>query len=409
MLPAQAPTKTTSRSVAAKAFFIAMVDGYDTLMIAFIAPLLAHNWGLSHPQIGAVFAAGYGGAVIGGLAMGPLGDHFGRRPMLVASLLIASAATLLCALVNTFEMLLVMRFIAGLGLGGAIPAIIALTAEFAQTGKRSGTVTMMYVGYPLGAVVGGTITSAMLHYGVSAIFAGAGLVCFAAALIAMTMPAYRVGAHSHLGSGMVKLFTAQFAEGRFLPAITLWLGLFSTLVLTYFLVSWTPSILLAEGATASTAALAPVVINLGAIAGALVTSRAINRFGPYLLNAAFALSGSLMVLVVGMLVSGTAATMVGFFLVGFLLLGAQLNFPAMTADLFPAEVRSAGGGWTAGVGRLGSIVGPLVGGYLMASDMGPRTLLSFAAIPGVIAALAVFAAARLRGKARTAEADYARD
>ncbi|HOP20843.1 MAG TPA: MFS transporter, partial [Amphiplicatus sp.] len=85
------------------------------------------------------------------------------------------------------------------------------------------------------------------------------------------------------------------------------------------------------------------------------------------------------------------------------------NFPAMTADLFPAEVRSAGGGWTAGVGRLGSIVGPLVGGYLMASDMGPRTLLSFAAIPGVIAALAVFAAARLRGKARTAEADYARD
>lgn len=403
MPQAQEPTDSKSRSVAAKAFFIAMIDGYDTLMIAFIAPLLAQGWGLSHPQIGAVFAAGYSGAVFGGLAMGPLGDRLGRKVVLVGSLLIASVATLLCALADSFSMLLLLRFIAGLGLGGAIPAIIALTADFARTGKRSGMVTMMYIGYPLGAVIGGTLTSALLHYGVSVIFLGAGAACLAATAIAMTMPSYQVSDRSHLGSGMLRLFTAQFAEGRLLPAIALWTGLFSTLMLTYFLVSWTPSILLAEGAAPNIAALAPVVINLGGIIGALVTLRAINRFGPYFLNAGFAMMGALVVLAVGFSAAGTALTMAGFFAIGFLLLGAQLNFPAMSADLFPAEVRSAGGGWTAGVGRLGSIAGPLVGGYLMASDMGPRTLLAFAAIPGFVAALAVFAAAKLRRGARTAD------
>lgn len=403
MTSAPVSTRTTSKSVATKAFFIAMVDGYDTLMIAFIAPLLAQNWGLTHPQIGGVFAAGYSGAVIGGLAMGPLGDRLGRKPMLVLSLLLAGVATLLCALAETFQSLLVLRFIAGLGLGGAIPAIIALTADFAAPGKRSGTVTLMYIGYPLGAVVGGALTSALLHHGISAIFLGTGIVCLIAAAVGMTMPTYRVAPHSHLGSGMVKLFTAQFAEGRLLPAIALWTGLFSTLMLTYFLVSWTPSILLAEGASPQMAALGPVVLNLGGIVGALITAKAINRFGPYFLNAGFALLGAFAVLVVGQIATGTAPAMIGFLIIGMLLLGAQLNFPAMTADLFPPEVRSAGGGWTAGVGRLGSIVGPLVGGFLMATEMSPRTLLSFAAIPGAVAALAVFAAAILRRKARTAD------
>src|SRR5690606_27472857 len=206
-------------------------------------------------------------------------------------------------------------------------------------------------------------------------------------------------------SGMVRLFTAQFAEGRLLPAIALWAGLFSTLVLTYFLVSWSPSILIAGGADPKLAALGPVAMNLGGIARALVTSRASDRFGPYFLNAAFALGGSLAILAVAQLAMGPEATIAGLFVIGFLLLGAQLNFPAMTADLFPEAVRAAGGGWTAGVGRLGSIAGPLVGGMLVSAQYGPHALLSFAAVPGLVAALAVLAAAFLRRGARTADGE----
>lgn len=391
-----------SRSVATRAFLIAMVDGYDTLMIAFIAPLLAEMWQLTHEQIGLLFSAGYGGAVVGGLALGPLGDRWGRRTMLVASLGVASVATLLCAAATGFGMLLALRFVAGIGLGGAIPAIIALTAAFAPPGRRSSTVTLMYIGFPLGAVVGGAATAALLHVGVNSIFLAAGGVCLIATGIAATMPERPLARGSHLGSGMFTMFTAQFAEGRLLPAISLWLGLFATLVLTYFLVSWTPSILIAEGADQRLAALGPVLINLGGIAGALVTARAINRFGPYFLNAAFALAGAFAILAVGQLPAGPAVTLAGLFVIGFLLLGAQLNFPAMTADLFPEAVRSAGGGWTAGVGRLGSIAGPLLGSMLIATNLEPRALLSFAAIPGTVAALAVLAAALTRRGARTA-------
>jgi len=385
-----------------KAFFIAMVDGYDTLMIAFLAPMLVEMWQLSHAQIGVLFAAGYSGAVIGGLALGPLGDRWGRKVMLIASLAVASVATLLCALASGFESLLALRFVAGLGLGGAIPAIIALTAEFAKPGRRSGTVTLMYIGYPLGAVVGGAVTSALLHVGVASIFLGAGILCLVATGVAATMPERPLAQRSHAGSGMFTMFTAQFAEGRLLPAISLWLGLFSTLVLTYFLVSWTPSILLAEGADPKLATLGPVLLNLGGIFGALTTAGAVNRFGPYYLNAFLAFLGALAILAVGQLSVGPHATLAGFFVIGFLLLGAQLNFPAMTADLFPEAVRSAGGGWTAGVGRLGSIAGPLIGGVLISAHFEPRALMSFAAVPGFAAALAVLAAALLRRNARTA-------
>jgi AAHS family 4-hydroxybenzoate transporter-like MFS transporter len=382
-----------SRSVAIRAFFIAMMDGYDTLMIAFIAPLLGETWGLTHGQIGLLFAAGYGGAVIGGLALGPLGDRWGRRWTLVGGLATASVATLACAAADSLAGLLALRFVAGIGLGGAIPAIIALTAEAARPGRRSGTVTLMYIGFPLGAVVGGAITSALLHLGAASIFLGAGLACLVATAVGATMPESPSARRSHAGSGMFTLFTAQFGEGRLVPAIALWIGLFSTLVLTYFLVSWTPTILIAEGADHQRAALGPVVINLGGIAGALVTVRAIDRFGPYFLNAGFALAGSLVILLVANLPAGPMVTLAALFVIGFLLLGAQLNFPAMTADLFPEAVRSAGGGWTAGIGRLGSIAGPLLGGMLIATAIEPRALLGFAAAPGAVAALAVLVAA----------------
>ncbi len=379
------------RGVGVKAFAIVMVDGYDTLMIAFVAPLLARQWGMSPVDLGKLFAIGYLGAVIGSMAMGPLADRIGRKPMLVGAMLLAGIATMACAQAGSLHTLMALRFVAGLGLGGALPAAIALTAEHARSGRRGGTVTLMYLGYPLGAVLGGAVTAALLHLGAAAIFMGAGVMGLLAASIAGTLPA-----ETRTERGPRRLFTEQFAEGRLLPALLLWLGLFCTLLLTYFLLSWTPQLIVASGGSPRLAALGPVLLNLGGIVGALLAAPVIDRIGPYRPNALLALAGGVLVALLGQGFASLPLTLAGLFLTGVGVLGAQLSFPAMAVDLFPARVRSAGAGSTAGFGRLGSIAGPLIGGVLIGAGLGTPRLFAIAAVPALVAALSLAMAGRLR-------------
>lgn len=398
-------TETTDRRtltrVVALSFLIVMVDGYDTLMIAFIAPLLAAHWNLEHTNIGQLFAAGYLGAIVGAVSMGPLSDRVGRKPMLVGALLLATLMTGACAFAQSFEQLALLRFCAGIGLGGALPAVISLTAEHAGPERRSGTVTLMYIGFPLGAVVGGALTAAILHLGWSTVFLFASGACLAATCAALAIPesmrpAERPQATS---KGLADIVRAPLAEGRLWPALSLWFALFCLLMLTYALVSWTPTLLVSRGGTPQAAAFASVAINLGGIGGALFSIPLINRFGPYFPIATMILLGSALVALIGVPVGSQAMTFVILFAAGFCVLGGQINFPAMMVDLFPPPVRGAGSGIGMSVGRLGSIIGPLLGGALLAAQVPESRLFLAAAVPAVIAALAVFNAGRLRRQA----------
>lgn len=388
----------SSRIVAAKAFLIVMVDGYDTLMMGFVAPLLTRQWGLHPADIGKLFAIGYLGAIVGAVVMGPLADRIGRKPMLVFALLLAAAATGLCAFVAVPGLLLPLRFVAGLALGGALPAVISLTAEHARPEKRSGTVTLMYIGYPMGAVVGGAVTAALLHAGWPAIFLGTGIACLLAAGVAATLP-------ESLARGVAAsratqpVWREQFAQGRLWPALLLWTGLFSTLLLTYFLVSWTPSIIVAQGGSPKVAALGAVLLNLGGCVGALAMAPVVNRYGPYRPVAALAAGGAIFIALLGQSES-LPLVLILLFATGVCALGAQLNFPAMTVLLFPPHVRSTGTGSTVGFGRIGSIVGPLLGGVLIAVGLSWSSLFLVAALPALAAAVAVFAADRLARQGR---------
>lgn len=399
---------TDSRTLArvvALSFLIVMVDGYDTLMIAFIAPLLADEWGLAHTNIGQLFAAGYCGAIVGAVSMGPLSDRVGRKPMLVGALALASLMTFTCAFAGSFEQLALLRFFAGIGLGGALPAVISLTAEHAGPVRRSGTVTLMYIGFPLGAVVGGALTAAILHLGWSTVFLFAGGACLAATCAALAIPeSMRRAAAAHApAKGLANVVKAPLAEGRLWPALSLWFALFCLLMLTYALVSWTPTLLVSRGASPQTAAFASVAINLGGIAGALFSIPLINRFGPYFPIATMILLGSALVAMIGVPVGSQAVTFAILFAAGFCVMGGQINFPAMMVDLFPPPVRGAGSGIGMSVGRLGSIIGPLLGGLLLAAQVPQSSLFLTAAIPAVLAASAVFNAGLLRRRAASAQ------
>src|SRR3984885_14791546 len=169
-------TRRRAHAVAGIGFLVAMVDGYDTLMLAFIAPLIAKEWTLLPQTLGALFACSYAGAALGATVIGIGADRFGRKTMLLASLALVGIFTILCARSGNTTQLMAFRALAGLGLGGALSTITALTAENASVERRRATVTRMFLGFPVGAIVGGAATaSAMSSVGWRGVFLGGGV------------------------------------------------------------------------------------------------------------------------------------------------------------------------------------------------------------------------------------------
>src|ERR1700730_7474789 len=175
--------------VAGVGFLVAMVDGYDTLILAFIAPLISKEWAL-HPQtMGAIFASSYAGAALGATAIGIAADRFGRKTMLLASLALVGVFTILCARSANPVQLMVLRAVAGLGLGGALSTSLALIAGSTPVHRRRDTATPMFLGFPVGAMVGGAATAAVMSFlGWRGVFVGGG-VC---ALLLIPLVAFGV-------------------------------------------------------------------------------------------------------------------------------------------------------------------------------------------------------------------------
>ena len=397
-------SRTTASLVVGIAFALAMVDGYDMFIMSFVAPLVAHDLHLSPSRMGELFAAGLFGSMLGGLTLGPVADRSGRQPVLLASLAIAGAATFLCSLAQSFEFFAAMRFVTGFALGGVLTAVVPLVAEYFPPERRSGAVTSMFIGYPLGAVVGGAITSMLLGNGWRPLFWGTGLLTLlvvpAGLLLRETLGA--PAAQESVGSGRSGEpatglpILELFREGRFWVTTITSLGIFCLLLLTYLLNSWTPSIAAKAGFTPATAALCGVFLNLGGVVGALLSIPAGRRFGVFKVAALMVGIGSPAIALIGHLFSAPGILFGGLFAAGLLVIGGQQNSPAMSVLLYPQRMRAAGAGLQFAVGRLGSILGPLIGGYLLATDHTPHSLFLLMAAPAVLAAVCYAVVDRLR-------------
>jgi AAHS family 4-hydroxybenzoate transporter-like MFS transporter len=392
--------------VALVGFLVAMVDGYDTLMLAFIAPLISKEWALLPQTVGQIFASSYTGAALGATAIGIAADRFGRKTMLLASLAVVGIFTILCARAATPAQLMALRAAAGLGLGGALSTITALTAENAPAHQRRATVTRMFLGFPVGAIAGGALTAAVMSsLGWRGVFLGGG-IC---ALLLVPLVAFGVSesASGGLSGGSTRAlrvhsrrpFTELVSDGRLRSTALFCACVFLMLLTSYFLVSWIPTVLTLNGMPPGRAAMAAVIVNCGGIVGTLILSFIIGRKSPLGPLVACLCAGAILIALLGPgIVSAGNTKFFLIFGVGLLVIGAQGGIPALCVHLYPESVYATGLGLSVACGRLGSIIGPLVGGYLVSARLGWNRLFLLAAVPAIAAAIAMTALAAARQK-----------
>jgi AAHS family 4-hydroxybenzoate transporter-like MFS transporter len=366
-------------------------------MLAFIAPLIAKEWALPPQTVGTLFASSYAGAAVGATIIGIAADRYGRKRMLLISLALAGTFTLLCAWAASPMQLMALRAAAGLGLGGALSTITALTAESAVPSQRRATVTRMFLGFPVGAIVGGAATAATMSFlGWRGVFTAGGFCALVLLPIVAIVTSESASGEAHT---LVPIHSRRpirdlVSGGRALRTLLFCSCVFLMLLTSYFLVSWTPTVLTFSGMLPQRAALATVAMNCGGILGTLALSFIIGRGSP-LPPVIFSLvAGAILIVLLGHEIMNAGNTrFLLVFAVGLLIIGAQGGIPALCVHLYPSSVYATAAGLSVASGRLGSIVGPLIGGYLVSANLGWQRLFALAAIPAFSAALSMTALA----------------
>jgi AAHS family 4-hydroxybenzoate transporter-like MFS transporter len=399
---------------------VLFVDGFDTQAIGYVAPDLARDWNLPRGALGPVFSAGLFGLMIGALIFGPVADRIGRKKIIVLSTICFGIGTLATILAQDIYSLIALRFLTGLGLGGAMPNAIALTSEFNPHRRRATMVMAMFVGFSVGAALGGLLAAALIpHFGWRSIFIVGGIVpILLAPFLAKLLPesirflaltgrdnpqvanlltrisptakfssATRFGVHEPKLSGLP--VGHLFAEKRALTTILFWIVFFMSLLDLYLLSNWLPTVLNDLGASISVAAAVGAMLQVGGIVGTFVLGKLIDRFSFRALAITY-LFASVAVAAIGFSGHSIVFSTIAIFCAGFCIVGGQIASNALTATYYPTAIRSTGVGWALGIGRIGSIVGPLIGGVMLSNQVGPQTLFTAAAVPALIACIASF-------------------
>lgn len=392
---------------------VALLDGFDTQSIAFVAPVIAGAWHRSSASFGPVFGAGLMGLTLGAFILSPVADRFGRKTIILLAMTIFGGFAAATALASSMNELLVYRLLTGFGLGAAMPNIIALTSEYAPLRLRATLVTIMFCGFPLGSTLGGLISTPLIAaFGWPAIFIlGGVLPLLLLPFVAIWLPesarflaakgdVRRVSENSERVGGVPAAVLEEpasgmpvlqlFRAGRARVTCLLWLAFFMNLLVMYFLVNWLPSLLRASGQPLEIAILSTSLLNLGGVAGAIVLGRVLDRLSPPLVLGTAYLGAALFIGVAALGASILPVLLPAVFLAGFGVVGAQIGMNAMTAGIYPTAIRATGVGWALGVGRIGAIIGPVAGGLLLADGWTAEPLVLAAVAPALVAAAAVF-------------------
>lgn len=395
---------------------IVFLDGFDALIMGYVAPALRAQFHIKPSELGPVLSFGLIGMMAGALVFGPIADRIGRRPVLVICPVIFGVGSLLAGNASSVNELLVFRLVTGLGMGGAMPNAIALTAEYMPKRIRAFAVTAMFCGFSLGSAAVGWVAAPVIpSLGWPWVFRIGGLLPIAITAVAFArLPesvrfllrrdagdrrargylgqiAPEVAStarlsldEEHRGFPVVQLFTG----GRRWVTLLLWVMFFANLLDLYFVNSWMPTIMKDVGMPEGRAIVITTLFQVGGTVGAMVMGSLFDRQLSFRVLAAGYLTAALCVFLIGESTS-TVWLVIMVFMSGFGVIGSQNGANAMAAEVYPTAARSTGVGWALGVGRIGSILGPNLGAMLVGTT--PRLFL-YAAVPLMLAATAALVA-----------------
>lgn len=411
----------TWRQIVAIAMCVALnaLDGFDVLSISFASPGIAREWGIDRAALGIVLSMELIGMAAGSVWLGQMADRIGRRPTAIGCLVIMALGMLSTTHVGSIETLAATRLLTGLGIGGMLATTNAFVAEYSNDRWRGAAVAIMAAGYPLGAVVGGSIASSLLQAGSwrEVFYLGAMMTAVLLPLVPLLMPepvswllqrrptdtlgkvnrSLRALGHELVGDLPPAERAAQKPSLRalFSPSLrkitVLMTAAYFLHVLTfYFILKWIPKIVVDMGFTPASAGGVLVWANVGGLVGGLLFSMLSLRFTVRGLLIAAMLASAVMIAVFGRGQADLAGLSWAAAVGGFCTNAGMVGLYALAAAAFPTAVRAGGTGFVIGVGRGGAALSPILAGFLFASGLGLPVVAAIMAAGSLLGALAIF-------------------
>ncbi|NCE89378.1 3-(3-hydroxy-phenyl)propionate transporter MhpT [Pseudomonas sp. L13] len=370
-------------------FIVALFEGLDVQSAGIAGPAIAAHFGLSPSMMGAVFSASIIGLLPGALVGGWLADRLGRKRVLIVAVIIFGMFSLATAMAWSFESLLMMRFLTGVGLGAAMPNLIALASEAVEQRSHGQAVSIMYCGLPLGGAIAVLISNADLEDSWKAVFYVGGVgPLLVVPLLCLWLPESAVYHAQKERDHCARrpYLRVLFQQGAARSTLLLWVSYFFTLMVLYLLQNWLPSLMMSQGLVRSDAGTVQVALNLGGAIGSLLMGLLMDRWRVTALIVSMYL-GTVAALAGLGFSSQFYSMVIAAFAAGFFSIGSQLVLYALAPRFYPTGIRGTGVGSALAVGRLGSMSGPLVAGQMLAAGSGGAMVL-MAATPGIVVAAA---------------------
>jgi MFS transporter, AAHS family, 4-hydroxybenzoate transporter len=409
---------------------LALLDGYDLNVVNFAAPVIAKAWHLPVSVFGLIFGSGIAGLLCGTLVLSATADRYGRKKGILIALGLITAATLLTPLSREVNLLLVMRFLTGVGIGALAPSVMTMSTEFSPKRTRARAVTFMTASVAIGGTLGGLLAArAIPDFGwPSVFFIGGALTLVLIPVVALALPEsirfqvsqgndragiartlarivpgrdfsnvgeFVLNEDRQTGFPVVSLFTG----GRAPKTASLWAAFFMTQMTVFFAVSWMTAILTQQGLTVREAITAAAFFNAGGIFGPMVCGWLSDRLRPIAVVCVFEAGAATLMATIGPSAAVQQIAPIVVFFAGFCTFGALGGVIALGASVYPTAMRSTGLGWLSGTGRVGSLVGAMLGGVLIATGLPKSQLFYLSAVPPLIAVCAIALLGRSKERA----------
>jgi benzoate transport len=396
-------------------FILNMLDGADMSIMSLVAPAMAADWNVSPQSLGVIFSASLAGMAVGCLLVAPQADRFGRRNIILGALIVIAVAMIGSGYVTTIPQLIIARFIVGIGVGTIGVSMTAMAAEFAPARYASFAVGFVQAGWPVAAVITAFVAAEVIpSHGWQVLLVGIGALSLVLlALLFVLLPESLAFLQNRQPAGALeklnKIYPSLglqtltslpapaadgakfsiavlFRDGRARNTIFLWLAVTLGFFVFYFINSWIPKLASQAGLPMDQAIYAGAANNAGAALGTAIIGWLSVRYGVRGIVPVFFAFGVVALLIFGGVKLPLSVTLLAVAIVGLCINGGFNGFWALGASLYPAEIRSTGIGWAFGIGRIGAVLGPIVGGILVGAKLPISVIFALFTIPLMLSA-----------------------